>query len=87
MKKTLLVVALCAALPTGAQPKKSDPMVDRGRYLVRIGGCNDCHTPNYPQAGGKVPEKEWLTGDALGWRGPTATSMPHSSHARKMLPG
>jgi mono/diheme cytochrome c family protein len=75
MKKTLVFLALCAALPAAAQQKKpGDPMVDRGRYLIRIGGCNDCHTANYPQAGGKVPEKEWLTGDALGWRGPWGTT-------------
>jgi mono/diheme cytochrome c family protein len=77
MKKTLVLLALCAALPAAAQEKrKSDPMVERGRYLVKIGGCNDCHTPNYPQAGGKVPEKEWLTGDMLGWRGPWGTTYP-----------
>src|SRR5438309_2065663 len=22
-----------------------DPLVERGRYLVTIQGCNDCHTP------------------------------------------
>jgi mono/diheme cytochrome c family protein len=76
MRKALLVIALCAALPAAAQPKKPDPMVARGRYLVQVAGCNDCHTPNYPQAGGKVPEKEWLTGDALGWRGPWGTTYP-----------
>ena len=46
----------------------------RERYLITIAGCNDCHTPNYPQSGGKTPEKEWLTGDALGWRGPWGTT-------------
>jgi mono/diheme cytochrome c family protein len=76
MKKTLVFLALCAALPAAAQQKKSDPMVDRGRYIVKIGGCNDCHTPNYPQSGGKVPEKDWLTGDMLGWRGPWGTTYP-----------
>jgi mono/diheme cytochrome c family protein len=24
-----------------------DPQVERGKYLVTIGGCNDCHTPGY----------------------------------------
>ena len=74
MKKALVLLALCAVLPAAAQQKKADPLVDRGRYLIRIAGCNDCHTANYPQAGGKVPEKEWLTGDALGWRGPWGTT-------------
>jgi mono/diheme cytochrome c family protein len=76
MKKTLVFLALCAALPAVAQQKKADPLIERGRYITKIGGCNDCHTPGYPQAGGKVPEKEWLTGDILGWRGPWGTTYP-----------
>ncbi|MFY7855355.1 MAG: c-type cytochrome [Rubrivivax sp.] len=48
--------------------------VDRGRYLVKIGGCNDCHTAGYTQNEGKVPEKDWLQGDALGWQGPWGTT-------------
>ena len=50
--------------------------IERGRYLARIAGCNDCHTPGYAQAGGKVDEKVWLTGDALGWQGPWGTTYP-----------
>ena len=48
--------------------------LERGNYLVRIGGCNDCHTPGYFASNGKVPEKDWLTGDRLGWRGPWGTT-------------
>ncbi|RPH81532.1 MAG: cytochrome C [Nitrospiraceae bacterium] len=47
---------------------------DRGRYLVKIAGCNDCHTPGYAETGGKIPEKDWLTGDRMGWRGPWGTT-------------
>jgi mono/diheme cytochrome c family protein len=68
------MLALLVALPAFAQEKKSDPQVNRGRYLIKIGGCNDCHTPNYPMMGGKVPEEQWLTGDALGWSGPWGTT-------------
>jgi mono/diheme cytochrome c family protein len=50
--------------------------IERGRYLVRIGGCNDCHTPGYPESGGNIPEKEWLTGNQVGWRGPWGTTYP-----------
>ena len=50
--------------------------IERGRYLARIAGCNDCHTPGYAQAGGKVDEKLWLTGDAVGWQGPWGTTYP-----------
>jgi mono/diheme cytochrome c family protein len=69
----VFAAALAAAVPLHAQ-NKDDAQVKRGRYLVQIGGCNDCHTPDYPQKGGKVPESEWLTGDALGWRGPWGTT-------------
>jgi mono/diheme cytochrome c family protein len=75
------LAALCSALLVafpvqGQDKKKADPQVERGRYLVQIAGCNDCHTANYAMSGGKVPEKEWLTGDALGWRGPWGTTYP-----------
>ena len=66
-----------ASLTYGAAraPKPSDPKVlDRGRYVVKIAGCNDCHTPGYAQTGGSVPEKDWLTGDQLGWRGEWGTT-------------
>ena len=71
----LLWSALLVAFPVQAQDKiKADPQVERGRYLIQIAGCNDCHTANYAMTGGKVPEKDWLTGDALGWRGPWGTT-------------
>lgn len=55
---------------------KEDPWVERGRYVVMIGGCNDCHTPGFALAGGNVPESQWLTGDALGWHGEWGTTYP-----------
>ena len=50
------------------------PDIERGWYLAIIGGCNDCHTAGYAAAAGKVPEKDWLMGDSLGWRGPWGTT-------------
>ena len=49
---------------------------ERGRYLIVAGGCNDCHTPGYPESGGKTPQAEWLTGSAVGFQGPWGTSYP-----------
>ena len=49
---------------------------ERGKYLVTIAGCNDCHTPGYLLADGNVPETAWLTGDSFGWRGPWGTTYP-----------
>jgi mono/diheme cytochrome c family protein len=51
-------------------------LVARGRYLVMIAGCNDCHTPGYLLKTGDVQETLWLTGSALGWSGPWGTTYP-----------
>jgi mono/diheme cytochrome c family protein len=71
-------VALAMVLGIAGAPANAgaqdDPAVERGRYLAKIAGCNDCHTAGYPQAGGDIPESEWLKGDRLGWRGPWGTT-------------
>jgi len=48
--------------------------VERGRYLSKIAGCNDCHTPGYLLSEGNVSEENWFTGDSFGWRGPWGTT-------------
>jgi mono/diheme cytochrome c family protein len=63
-----VTVAMAADQPRG----KADAA--RGKYIIEIGGCNDCHTPGFAMSGGTVPESEWLTGDALGWQGPWGTT-------------
>jgi len=78
--RAALAVALAAVLTANAAAqaakdgKAPDPVRERGRYLAIIGGCNDCHTPNYAMSGGDVDESQWLTGDSLGWRGPWGTT-------------
>jgi hypothetical protein len=58
-------VALFLSLATVAASGEQRPQqakspdteqIERGRYLVKITGCNDCHTPGYIQNAGKVPE-------------------------------
>jgi mono/diheme cytochrome c family protein len=73
MKLLLILAAAALAFPAVAQ-KPDDAQIKRGRYLVEIAGCNDCHTPGYAPSGGKVPEAQWLLGDALGWNGPWGTT-------------
>jgi mono/diheme cytochrome c family protein len=70
------VFAAEPALPNSAAGKASlaKANVERGRYLAIIGGCNDCHTSGYAPSGGNVPEREWLKGDSLGFRGPWGTT-------------
>ena len=73
---SLLVVAPGLAFSAGEAKSMGGKYIERGRYLVQIAGCNDCHTAGYAQSAGKVPEKEWLTGDQLGWRGAWGTTYP-----------
>jgi mono/diheme cytochrome c family protein len=47
-----------------------------GRYLVLVGGCNDCHTPDWDTSNGRLPESAWLTGKSVGFRGPWGTTYP-----------
>jgi hypothetical protein len=75
MRKAGLILALsAAAFPAAALAQAGAASVERGRYLVRIGGCNDCHTEDYALKEGNVPESEWLKGSVLGWRGPWGTT-------------
>ncbi len=68
----LSVFAAEAAKPAAAKADASS--LARGRYIVVTSGCNDCHTAGYAMTNGKVPEKDWLAGDRLGWRGPWGTT-------------
>lgn len=72
---TFAAIAAAAHAAQPVQPDRSDS-VARGRYLVQIGACNDCHTPGYPESAGKVPEADWLTGNAVGFQGPWGTTYP-----------
>lgn len=51
-------------------------IVQRGKYIVQISGCNDCHTPGYAQNGGNIPVTEWLTGSSVGFAGPWGVTYP-----------
>lgn len=71
----LSITAATSAEQTPRPPSSPDS-IDRGRYLAKIAGCNDCHTPGYIQTAGQVPENVWLTGSSLGWNGPWGTTYP-----------
>lgn len=62
-----------AAAKPAALSSEAD-LLARGEYLVRIAGCNDCHTPAYAERGGNVPKEEWLVGSPLGFNGPWGTT-------------
>lgn len=63
---TAVAVALCGVIlyQTGCAPVQKEEVaapamtsVERGKYLVNIGGCNDCHTPKIMTDKGPVPDE------------------------------
>lgn len=83
---SLCVLFAALAMPrapaTGQGPSTTDARLERGRYLVLIAGCNDCHTPGYAVSGGNVPEQGWLVGDSIGNSGPWGTTYPTNLRLR-----
>ncbi len=63
-----------AGQASAADAPQSSAGIERGRYLVTIGGCNDCHTAGYLEQGGTTPESQWLTGSPVGYQGPWGTT-------------
>ena len=71
MKWTLLASAatvVAAALPLSTAVAADPPAVARGKYLVDIAGCNDCHTPGYFL--GKPDMARFLGGSDVGFEMP-----------------
>ena len=69
MKILASLVALLMAAPAFAQQKAADQQqINRGRYLIKIGGCNDCHTPGYFM--GKPDMARFLGGSEVGFEIP-----------------
>jgi mono/diheme cytochrome c family protein len=48
---------------TAATPEQA------GAYLLIVGSCHDCHTPNWVESGGKTSKDSLMTGRAVGFRG------------------
>jgi mono/diheme cytochrome c family protein len=82
---------MLAAAPSAVQtaqldqpnPKPDKEAVERGRYLAVVGGCNDCHTASYNESEGQLPERWWLRGSPLGFRGIWGTT--YASNLRLSL--
>jgi mono/diheme cytochrome c family protein len=67
-----LALALGVFLCLGTLPAIcAESTIARGKYLVQLGGCNDCHTPGY--FFGKPDMSRYLGGSDVGFRLPTGT--------------
>lgn len=69
----LSVATLVGAAVAFAAATKSTIVgkVARGKYLVTVMGCNDCHTPGTFY--GAPDMKRFLAGSEMGWAGPWGT--------------
>ncbi|MGE5175237.1 MAG: c-type cytochrome [Hyphomicrobiales bacterium] len=78
---TALIAASCgspkteSAATSTAAPATVDP-VARGKYLVTIMSCADCHTPGTLY--GAPDFTRQLSGSELGWGGPWGTTYPRN---------
>jgi mono/diheme cytochrome c family protein len=59
------------ACPQSYAASGGEAQLARGKYLVQIGGCNDCHTPGY--FFGKPDMTRYLGGSDVGFQGPGGT--------------
>ncbi len=61
--------AVIAALSlTTMQARADEAQIERGKYLVNLGGCNDCHTAGY--FFGKPDMEHYLGGSDVGFEMP-----------------
>ena len=79
----LAVFAGCTGPGQQSSSVERDADIERGRYVIEIMGCNDCHTPNYMGSSTSLPEEDWLVGGNLGFYGPWGTAYP--ANLRLML--
>lgn len=79
-KPAIAAPAEAVAVNTPVEHVQAKDTVEAGRYLVKIGGCNDCHTPGYVEqlmmTGKQMPEQDWLLGGDVGFSGPWGVSYP-----------
>lgn len=68
---TLTVLSLLTVSQSPAQKKGSagiKEIVEHGKMLVDLGGCNDCHSPKIMTPQGPVPDTtKLLSGSPAGW--------------------
>src|SRR5580700_11998651 len=67
-------IVVLAAVFMAACSKESQSQTDRGKYLVTIAGCNDCHTPGY--FFGKPDMARFLGGSDVGFEIPGVGAFP-----------
>ncbi len=63
-----IVIAAACAVAAMQSASAQNEQIERGKYLVAIGGCTDCHTPGYFL--GKPDMDRYLGGSEVGFEIP-----------------
>ena len=78
MRKSILGISFCVLFVTivfsqlnctktqEENTMSKETSVERGKYLVNLGGCNDCHSPKVMTASGPVPDTTRLLSGSPG---------------------
>lgn len=61
-------ISAALILVTSAQVASAEGQIERGRYLVSVIGCGDCHTPG--SLAGQPDVSKALSGSEIGFAGP-----------------
>jgi mono/diheme cytochrome c family protein len=64
--RTILAIAFVAGISIATA--RAESAIERGKYLVDVGGCLDCHTPGY--FFGKPDMARYLAGSEVGFELP-----------------
>lgn len=72
----IAVLSFAALAGSAGMAQDAAPSVDLGAHVAVIGGCHDCHSPNYNETGGQVDPAVALQGMPLGYSGPWGTTYP-----------
>ena len=70
----IVATAAIAAAITQLPEARAESAIDRGKYLVTFGGCNDCHTPGY--FFGKPDMTKYLGGSEVAFEIPGLGAFP-----------
>jgi mono/diheme cytochrome c family protein len=74
--RLLSLVCVAAIELSQVYAADDEDWINKGRYLVKMSGCNECHTDGYARSFGKIPESELMAGRAWGEMGVWGTTFP-----------
>ena len=64
---SMVLTSILAQAQSMATDQERQSQIHRGRYLVSIAQCNNCHTDGYQASGATLPESRWLDGTSRKW--------------------